>query len=499
MKMGFQMLKEKLRVIGRSEMQRLHETVMNVLEKTGLQIRGPKLLQGLADAGCKVDFQNQRAWFKPGLVEKQIAGQRDRYKMVRSSLWYPFCREMPKEDAAWPDEFCVDFGFGAPWIYEYPTGEYRRPAMQDQIRMIKLGNALDAVKAVNAPFVCGDVDPRVETIESSRLLLLHTRKPGWVGTSNGAEVKYLAEFAALAADHNEETLRTAPPIIVNAYCTTSPLKIDTRSCEVLIEALKYKFPVNMASMPILGGTTPVTPAGSVVVAAAEILGGITAASILAPDVFYYGTSIAGEMDMRTTQICYATPASILTDAALYEMFRDHYGLVLNVEPAYVDAKCPGLQAAFMKMYRQMAFASTASCSLPVGLLDNGAVFSPTQTMLDLDAAKAIYMFGRGMEVNEETMCLDLIHQLEFCQNGSYLDTDHTLSHFRSELWGPKYFDRSYRKDGNLTPAEHDARLLDKADQDWRDLVASQPDLEFSAQWKEELDRIVDAARKDLLK
>lgn len=268
---------------------------------------------------------------------------------------------------------------------------------------------------------------------------------------------------------------------------------------MLVESLPHKFPVNFASMPILGGTTPVTPAGSVVVAAAEILGGITAASLLAPDVFYYGTSIAGEMDMRTTQICYATPASILTDVALHEMFRDYYGLVLNVEAGYVDAKCPGLQAAFMKMYRQMAFACTASCSLPVGLLDNGAVFSPTQTMLDLDASKAVYMFGRGLEVNADTLCVDLIKQLEFCQSGSYLDTDHTLRFFRNVLWDPKYFDRSYRKDENLTPRMHDTGLLDKADKEWRDLVASQAELECLTVWRAELDRIADAARKDLLK
>ena len=36
---------------------------------------------------------------------------------------------------------------------------------------------------------------------------------------------------------HEELLRTRPPIFVHAYCTTSPLKLDTRSCEVLEQAL----------------------------------------------------------------------------------------------------------------------------------------------------------------------------------------------------------------------------------------------------------------------
>ena len=405
-------------------MEQLHEGVLNVLETTGLQIRGRFLLEALADAGCKVDFDKYRAWFKPDIVEKQIASQKNRYKMVRSSLWYPFCRELPKDDVAFPDEFCVDFGYGTPLIYDYRLKSCRKALKQDLIDMIKLGNALDEVKAVCSPLICSEFDPRIETIESSRILLTNTKKPGWVGTSSGKEVKYLAEFAMLAAGGNKEILKTQPPVFVHAYCTTSPLKIDTRSCEVLEEALKYKFPVNFAPMPILGGTTPVTPAGSMIVAAAEILGGLTAATLIDPDVYYFATCISGEMDMRTTQICYATPSAILTDAGLHQWFREKYGIVLNVEPAYLEAKLPDMQAAFMKTFRQMAFGCTASLPLAIGLLDNGSVFSPTQAMIDLDINSAIYKFSQGIEVNDETMCIGLINKLEFCEgSGSYLENE----------------------------------------------------------------------------
>jgi trimethylamine--corrinoid protein Co-methyltransferase len=479
-------------------MERLHLGALQVLETTGLQIRGSFLLRALAEAGCKVDFEKQRAWFRPELVEKQVAAQRGRYRMVRSSLWYPFCRELPADDVAWPDEWCADFGFGATAIYDYPSGAYGTPTAQDQVEMIRLGNALPEVKAICAPFVCGDFDPRIETIESSRLLLRHTRKPGWVGTSSGREVKYLAELAALAADHNPDALRTMPPVFVHAYCTTSPLKLDTRSCEVLEQALQYKFPVNFAPMPILGATTPVTPAGTVVVATAEILGCMTAATLLDPEVYYYATAISGEMDMKTTQICYATPAAILTDAALHQLFRYKYGLVLNVESGYVEAKCPGIQAAFMKTYRQMALAATVSSSLPVGLLDNGAVFSPAQAMLDLETNRALYGCGRGIEVSEESMCLDLINQLEFCARGTYLESDHTLRHFRQELWAPRLFDRTYRRSTNLLPHQEDARLLEKADRAWRGLVAAQAPLELDPRFAAELDRILEAAKSELL-
>ena len=70
------MLKGMLRVLDDQQMDRLHEGVLNVLATTGLHIRGDFLLRALADARCRVDFDAQRAWFKPDLVERQIAASR---------------------------------------------------------------------------------------------------------------------------------------------------------------------------------------------------------------------------------------------------------------------------------------------------------------------------------------------------------------------------------------------------------------------------------------
>lgn len=489
------MLTGLLSVIDENQMEKLHQGVLNVLENTGLTIRGEFLLKALADNGCKVDFSQQRAWLKPDLVEAQINLQRNRYKKVRSSLWYPFCSEMPENDVCRPDEYCVDYGYGTPTIYDYPARKFRSPDKEDQIEMIKLGNALKEVKAICAPFICSEFDSRMEIIESSRILLTHTDKPGWVGTSSAREVKYLAEMAQLSGATSEQ-MREAPPIFVSAYCTTSPLKIDDRSCNVLEEAVRYKFPINFASMPILGATTPVTPAGSAIVAAAEILGGITAASLIAPDCYYYGTSISAEMDMKTTQICYASPAAILTDACLHQLFRKRYGLVLNVEPAYVEAKLPGPQAAFMKTFRQMAFGSTVSLPMAIGLLDNGSVFSPAQAMIDLDWNYALYKFGCGIEVNDESMALDIINELQFCEKSTYLECEHTFRHFKDILWDSRFMDRAYRNDQEVHSKSE--KLLAKADDAWRELVVKQAPVSRDAEFLSELDKIVAAAQKELL-
>ena len=119
-------------------------------------------------------------------------------------------------------------------------------------------------------------------------------------------------------------------------------------------------------------------------------------------------------------------------------------------------------------------------------------------MIDLDINEAIFKFGRGIEVNTDTLCVDLIQEMEFCEKAAYIQTDHTLKHFRDVLWDPKIFDRTYRKGGDYPAARTDDELLAKADHAWRDLVAAQTPLEVDAKFRAELDRIVEAARKELL-
>ena len=492
------MLEGILKVINRQDMDLLHEKILELLEKTGMKLSSRLLLEALSDAGCKVDMKNEHVWFKPDVVEKQIFEQKDRYKMVRSSLTDPFCREIPEDDVAWPRDFRIDYGFNVVWLYDYPSGKYKTPTIQDQVDMIKLGDAIPEVKVVNIPFVCGDFDERTETIESAGLLLLHTKKPGVVEVNDGRQVKYLAELAFIAADNNESIIRTDPPIITYVYCTTSPLRIDRRSCTVLEESIKYGFPVCFAPMPILGGTTPVTPAGSIVIAAAEILGGITATSLIDPELYYFGCAITGEMDMRTTNIRFSTPAAILTDAALHQLFRYRYGLVFNIDPAYVEAKNPGIQASLLKMYRQMALGSTVSLPLPIGVLDNASAFSPVQAMIDLEMNKAIYDFARGIEINEQTINMDLIHKIGFGDKYNYLSSEHTLQYFRDILWNTDLLDTTYRKNEYYKSDEMDRELLTRAESRWKELVSSCKEIDIAPEIKHKIKKVIEKARRDLL-
>jgi trimethylamine--corrinoid protein Co-methyltransferase len=184
---------------------------------------------------------------------------------------------------------------------------------------------------------------------------------------------------------------------------------------------------------------------------------------------------------------------------MHQLFRGKYGLSLGVEPAYIEGRTPGIQTTFMKIFRQMAFASSAAMSLPVGLLDNATVFSPAQAMLDLDLNRAVYGFARGMDVNDETMCVDLINDRTFCEKQTYLESEHTLRHFREVLWDAKFFDRSCCDiSEGKAEFDEDREMLAKADRAWREVLEAHEPIQRDKAFLAELDRIVEAGKKELL-
>ena len=492
------MLTGILNVASSDQLDKLHDGVLHVLETLGLKLNSPVLLKKLAERGCEVDLEAGTVKFRPETVEAEIKRQSGRYRMVRSSLWYPFCEEEKEGTVSLPDVFACDYGYATPSVYDYDADLVREPTAADQIDMIRLGNALEGVRAVNAPFILKEFDSRIEVLESARLLMRHTPKPGWVGTYSAKQLEYLGMIAEIAVDGDEEKLKTAPPIVVTVMCTTSPLRLDNRSSDVLEAAIKKGFPINFSTMPILGATAPVTPAGAAVVAAAECLGGVVASSLINPEPYYYTASISSELDMRTTQICFSTPAAILTDALVHQLFRRKYGIVHCVEPAYIEAKKPGIQASYLKMFRLMAQAMCVSLPLPLGLLDNGSVFSPTQTIIDYDMNRAIYRFMQGAEVNDDTLALDTILEMKFAESESYLDREHTLSHFRDAIWDTRVFDRGAGAEEGKVPGDFDRELLLRADRQWKDLVANAPSYELEPYKEREVDRIVAAGIKDIL-
>jgi trimethylamine--corrinoid protein Co-methyltransferase len=142
--------------------------------------------------------------------------------------------------------------------------------------------------------------------------------------------------------------------------------------------------------------------------------------------------------MATMLMSYAAPESMLVVSALTDLAR-HYRL-----PAFGYAGCSDSnlfdQQASLESGLWILISTLSGGNLihDVGYIDNGLTTSFEQLVVGNEVISLVRRIATGIEVDEETMALDLIHKIG--PGGEYLTSGHTLRHFR-ENWFPRLISR----------------------------------------------------------
>ena len=212
-------------------------------------------------------------------------------------------------------------------------------------------------------------------------------------------------------------------------------------------------PVAYTPGMITGAAAPVTMAGGLVQANAELLSGLLMAQLTREGMpFIYGGGI-DPMDMQTMTMTYASPEFMLNMCALTEMGR-YYRLPVFSFAGCTDSKVFDQQAALEGgIWMLVAALSGGNLVHDVGYINNGLTASYEMLVSMDEAAGLVKRFMGGVEVSDETMAVDVIDKVG--PAGHFMGEDHTYRHFR-ENWFPKLLDRdnfeTWKNNGGLTLA-----------------------------------------------
>jgi len=100
------------------------------------------------------------------------------------------------------------------------------------------------------------------------------------------------------------------------------------------------------------------------------------------------------------------------------------------------------QAAHEKTMSSLLVAlAGANVIYGMGMLDGGMTWSHEQLVIDNDIVKMVKHVIKGIDVNDETMAVDIIKQAHEIRD--FLRQEHTVKHMRSKPQ-PKLFDRTTR-------------------------------------------------------
>ncbi len=427
-----------LNIMTEDQLERIHHGTLEILERVGVKVFEPEALELLSAGGAKVDngLVKIPAWMvqqalesAPKVVSLTARDGSRAIVMEKGRIYYGTGSEVP---------FTIDLH----------TGERRKPLKQDNCRTARLVDALKNIDFAMSLGLISDVPVDTSDVHQFEAMLLNTVKPILFTAYNRGGLKRIIEMARLAAG-GEEQLRSRPSLALYAE-PTSPLLHSREALEKLLTCAAEGIPLIYATTPMLGATAPVTTSGAVVVANAEILSGLVIHQLKAKGAPYvYGGGIP-PMHMGTSICSYGGPERDLGCIALVRLSQ-YYRL-----PSFTTAGCTDAQVfdqqAGMEAGFNIAVAGMAGGNLihNLGYMGVGMTSCLEHLLLCNEAVGAVKHLLRGVDVSEEALALDIIEKVG--PGGHYLAEEHTMKHFKKELFFPQTLNRknydSWKLDGS---------------------------------------------------
>lgn len=451
----------RLSVLNEDQIEQIHQATLEVLERTGVQITHPKALEVLHGAGALVDGDRVHipAWMVEDAIRtappRVVLGNRRGERTVfleGSKYWFG------------PSLDCID--------YLDPLTDERRRFVSDDCRITStVADALPNYTWVMTIGMADDVPADIADRVIAKQVFTYTEKPLVFCCKDVNSVRDIYEIALLIAG-GEEQFQQAPTCVHYSE-PISPLLYYDPAVEKILFCAEKGIPLINFPAPQTGSTAPATFAGEVVQGSAESLSGLVLAQLVNPGApFIYG-AFATVMDMRTTVFSYAAPEMSLMVAAMAQMAQ-HYQLPFFGTAGCSDAKFPDPQAAAEAAFSCLSSALVgANLIHDSGWLDHGSVASPSHMVLVNEILYMVEQFMPGMDVNDETLALDIIDQVG--PGNHYLEQEHTYEHFK-DVWYSDLFDRDIVQEWEARGEKRFAeRLREKTEQPMAHEPAPLPD------------------------
>jgi trimethylamine--corrinoid protein Co-methyltransferase len=301
------------------ELYDIHLATLEVLEKTGLFIETDEALDVFDGAGAEVDRQQRIVKIPPYLVEDAIRSAPSKILLAGRDP------DRDKVLEAGRVHF-TNFSEGIEVIDPF-SGQRRPPVKSDLADTAKLVDYLDGIDVCEKAVGSSDVPQEVISLHNAEAMMTNTTKHCCVGPGSGFLLKKLVKMAGTIVGGIKKLKER--PILSFTTCPVSPLQLIRECCDIIMEAARSGSVINILSMAMAGGTSPVTLAGTLVTHNAEVLGGITLNQLTckgAPVI--YGSSTTA-MDLRIGAASVGTPECAIISGAVARLAR-YYAL-----PSYV--------------------------------------------------------------------------------------------------------------------------------------------------------------------
>lgn len=460
-----------------SELRLIHDGALRILSEMGMELQNESLLCALGEAGLEVDLDAARARFPRHQVERYLAESQRQSSMdalpqvsgsasVYHSLYHdPACGELVQ----WTEERLATY-----------------------FTLARLLPGIDGASMLGCRL---PVPPP--------LAPLYERYYCWkYGAREGGSIHldalcpFLLDLYRARAD--AEGLPLSQAFRATVY-VVPPLKLGRHEAYQVAAFREAGLRVRIGGgMLTMGATAPATLAGAVTLNLAEQLAlRLVDWALFGERRLHLSCSVA-PMDMRTAIRPFGRPEMAIANMMTAQLAR-YYGASFSGHAALTDAKLPSVEAGAQKATSGVAtLLAGGSLWVDAGLLSIDEVCSPVQLVLDHEWMRALRHMIQPFEVSDDTLGLDAI--LQAGPGGHYLDSPHTVRHFRHELWNPEIWSRhmlrTWQSEGWRIDADRAReRVLDVQQQIDKGVIEP-PGMDETLE--REVRRVIETARRALL-
>jgi trimethylamine--corrinoid protein Co-methyltransferase len=227
-----------------------------------------------------------------------------------------------------------------------------------------------------------EITPENHDVNKFFASLNNTTKHVQAGLTRLESLGSVLQMAELIAG-GTEALRENPIISFITCVFKSPLQVVDDTAEKVFAIVEQGLPLVISSSPQGGSSAPIQEAGMVAQINAEILAGIALVQLIkegAP-VLYGSVPVRARLD--DLHDLYGCPEFNQYNLDCVQLAR-FYKIPCYSTAGVGDAKVPGMQAVFEKLFTHlyMAMSGAQYIHYALGLLDRTNSFSPLQAVLD---------------------------------------------------------------------------------------------------------------------
>ena len=476
----------RLKLLSADEIGVICDKCKEFLSTKGTQVDHKEVLKRLSKTGAQVDFDTQQVRLPKDIIEAALkvvprkvalgghSGRKDLIVPHPDSLFYTLINT------------------GARNYLDPETNTYCPLSSANMAEWAQLAEVTDEIDCCSI-LTPRDVPDETCDIHALKIVFENTTKHTILQPFSFEGVKYLFELAVAAVGSKEEFKKR--PLISPFVCYNSPLLLADYQAEILLQCAEHKAPISADSLPSIGATSPVTIAGTVLLACIEVLAITVMAQLLREGTPILARPLVWGLDMATGRNTHCNIETILTDAASVQVFKEGFKIPAQNYAFGNDSYLPDEEAAIQSAQRGLILTLAGADVLgAAGRMNAMSAVSPVQLMIDKGMVNIFKRTLKGVRVDDDTLAWNEIMDTA-PGTGQFLDRLHTLKHCREAIRSELFVTQPYDNWKAAGGKDLRTRALDK----YRETKKNLKPLDLPEELKRELDRIVKHADEHLVK